>query len=243
MTDKVLLLDLETSPLLGWAWRQYDTDLIEVVKQSTILMVGYRWYHPEVSDDKVHIVDNSRGEKFLVKSLWRLLDEAKTVVAHNGDKFDLRVANSRFLAYRLKPPSPYRTVDTLKLARKHFRMSNRLDNLAQYLSLDRRKSSVDWGVWKRYMQGDKRARAQLAEYCRNDVLMLEAIFTKLSPWMSAHPSKDVYSVSAVCPNPACRSLRVQRRGIAMLKTKARQRYQCQDCGTWFKGEYVNATGE
>ena len=55
-----------------------------------------------------------RNDKRIIKSVWKLLNEADIVIAHNGDKFDLKKLKARFLSNGFVPPMPYKTVDTLK---------------------------------------------------------------------------------------------------------------------------------
>ena len=63
-----------------------------------------------------------------------MFDEADVVIAHNGDKFDMRKANARFGHY--EPPMPVQQVDTLKVARKYFKFeSNKLGDLGEHLGL------------------------------------------------------------------------------------------------------------
>lgn len=81
----------------------------------------------------------SENDFSVVKSLWDLLDKADIVIAHNCQDFDVPMMNSRFVFNDLRPPSPYKIVDTLKIARQNFRFpSNKLDDLGEYLGLGRK---------------------------------------------------------------------------------------------------------
>jgi DNA polymerase III epsilon subunit-like protein len=63
------------------------------------------------------------------------MDEADLICAHNGDAFDIKKINSRLIVNGFKPPSPFKTIDTLKIARRVFKFdSNKLDNIGRYLS-------------------------------------------------------------------------------------------------------------
>ena len=82
---------------------------------------------------------NLDNDFFLVKDLRNLFDEADVLIAHNGDRFDVRKAQARMVAYSMKPPSRYQTIDTLKAARKYFKFeSNRLNDLGQYLGIGKK---------------------------------------------------------------------------------------------------------
>ena len=88
-----------------------------------------KWlFSDEVIHDRLTGKESKRkDDKRITKSLWALyLDEADIVVAHNA--LILKKSNARFLYHDLGLPSPYRSVDTLKIARRNFRItSNKLD--------------------------------------------------------------------------------------------------------------------
>ena len=83
----------------------------------------------------------------LVLKLWCLLDNADIVIGHNLRRFDNKKANSYFLKYGLKPPSPYRTIDTLLIAKAKFALPfNNLDYIAEYVNVGR-KIPTDIQLW------------------------------------------------------------------------------------------------
>jgi DNA polymerase III epsilon subunit-like protein len=86
----------------------------------------------------VILYEDGRGmgenDKPLLDSLWNLLNQADYVIAHNGRKFDCGKINARFIQHDMLPPSPYRIIDTLEIARKSFNFtSNKLQYLADAL--------------------------------------------------------------------------------------------------------------
>ena len=183
-------------------------------------MPDYRGYSAHKEDD----------EK-LVRDLWKVLDEADIVIAHNGDKFDVRKSNARFVFHGLKPPSPYKTVDTLKIARKHFSFnSNRLDDLGHYLGVGRKLPTTGKDLWLRCIRGDEDAWSRMIKYNAHDVALLERVYLQLRPWATSHPDLGSYSKKLVCPT--CHSRNLQHRGYNVTKTGRRQRLQCMDCGAW-----------
>src|ERR1700676_2084813 len=114
---RILLLDVETLPNLAYVWGKYEQNVIEYKQESCLATFAYKW----LDEDKVFVrgLPNYSGykrgsynDKKLVTDLWKLLDAADVVVAHNGDAFDVRVCNYRFIVNGLMPPSPYKTVDT-----------------------------------------------------------------------------------------------------------------------------------
>ena len=167
----------------------------------------------------------------LVKELWDLLDKAEIVIAQNGDAFDLKKINARFIYHNLPPPSPYRTIDTLKVARRYFAFSsNKLDHLGATLGLGRKLEHEGFPLWRRCMMGDRKAWGKMKAYNKQDVLLLEKVYYRLLPWIKNHPNMGMYSDVTSCPKCGSRSL--QRRGIVTTNTSKYHRIQCQDCRGW-----------
>ena len=98
----------------------------------------------------------------LTKTIHRLIDEADLTIAHNGDRFDTRKVHARFAIHGLNPPSPVRSIDTLKVARKYFAFtSNRLNDLGEVLGLGKKESTGGFQLWLDCMAGDARAWARM----------------------------------------------------------------------------------
>jgi len=124
----------------------------------------------------------------LLAELWKLLDAADIVCAHNGDRFDLRFSNSRLLVHGFGPYSN-KSIDTLKIARKHFKFgSNKLDDLGNYLGVGRKLFTLSRDTLLGAVAGNRRCWADLKKYNAQDVLLLERVCLKLRPWATTHPN-------------------------------------------------------
>ncbi len=235
---KVLLFDIETSLSRGYffdLWK--EGNIVEIEASWYMLSFAYKWAH----QNKVHVaalphfpgyLKAPSCDKLLVTALHQLLTEADVVVAHNGDKFDIRKANARFIAHGLKPPSPYKTVDTLKIARKHFKFdSNRLDDLGGYLGVGRKQPTTGKALWLGCMSGDLRAWKQMADYNKQDVRLLCRVYDRLKAWHTTHPDLTFFTRASACP--VCQSPKLQKDGFAYLRTGKRQRMECRTCGHKF----------
>jgi len=171
----------------------------------------------------------------MLKRIHELLDQADVVVHYNGTSFDIPCLNKEFLIYGFSPPAPYKQMDLLKTARSQFRFtSNKLDYVCQKLKLGK-KSQTDFTLWVDCMDLDPDAWEKMEEYNKNDVLLLEKLYTTLRPWIKQHPNYGLYksTTGLVCPH--CGSLRYQKRGFQYTAAYKYQRYQCRDCKTWFRG--------
>lgn len=226
---KILLLDIETYPNVSLTWGKYDQDVIYFLEEWYILCFGYKW----LGDNKVHVLalpDVENSERALLAQLWLLLDEADVVVAQNGDAFDVPRINTRFLSHGLKPPSPYKTVDTLKVARKFAFNSNKLDDLGVSLDEGRKVQHRGFSMWLKCAEGDAKAWAEMKKYNKGDIRLLEKVYRRFLPWISNHPAYGVYVGGQVCPY--CGSGSLQSRGLQRNKTTSYQRLHCSDCGGW-----------
>jgi uncharacterized protein YprB with RNaseH-like and TPR domain len=237
---KLLYLDIETAPSLGWVWAKWETNVIDFKKDWYVLSYAYKWSH----ENEVHTVGlidfpaykrHPENDKALIKTLWRLLDEADVVIAHNGDAFDLPKINTRFLTHKLRPTTPYKTVDTLKIARKVFKFdSNKLDDLGRYLGIGRKLPHTGFHLWKGCMSGDRQSWKLMKEYNGHDVELLEQVYLLVRAWDKNHPQVNKgQTVNEACPT--CGSNNTQKRGFSYTLLRKKQRYQCLGCHRWFEG--------
>jgi hypothetical protein len=228
MSARVLLYDLEVSPMLGWAYDRWDTRLIHVEHESFIMCFAWKW----LDEKKVHtFTAKNRDDLELCELLHSLMDEADIVVAHNADRFDNRVANARFLYHRLTPPAPYKTVDTLKAARRHFKYSsNSLNNLCSMLDIGCKSKDTHSDLWRSCLDGDEKAWRKMLKYNKQDVILLEELYLTLRPYISNHPNVTVYDEVDGCPK--CGSPNTRYRGYETTRSLRYRRVYCNDCGAW-----------
>lgn len=237
---KILILDTETSPNTAYVWGvwQENIPLARLIDSSKILCWSAKWLGDnKVMFDSIH----KSSPKKMLTGIHKLLDEADAVVTFNGDKFDIPVLNKEFLLQGMPPPAPYKSIDIYKTVRRKFRfVSNKLDYISQQLGIGK-KHETDFSLWVRCMNKDSEAWAIMKEYNINDVTLLEETYYKVLPWISGHINHSVVSGTLVCPS--CGSIHYQRRGYAISKAGKYARFQCTDCGSWFKGNKNEAEKE
>ena len=66
----------------------------------------------------------------------------------------------------------------------------------------------------------------------DDLATLEAAHD-LRPLIVDHPHKGLVSGKSGCP--VCGSVKLQKRGFHVARTRKFQRFHCQQCGAWSKG--------
>lgn len=244
-SPRIAFIDIETAPILAAIWQLHEANAVWVERDTFLLSFSVKW----AGDKRINthcLCDypgydiNKHSDLALCGELWKILEEADYVVAHNGDAFDVRKINARFAANGLLPPSPFKTIDTLKIARKRFKFdSNKLDNLGRYLpGCGRKIPHTGAELWRSCVNGDPKAWSILRKYNTQDVRLLERVYERLKPWaqFDLRPYTDAHYGCPVCLSP-----KVQRRGISVARSRRYQRYQCQDCGHWFAGEPCKTT--
>jgi hypothetical protein len=243
LSPRVLFYDLENAPSLGWYYDRYREGNIVADEQDWFLLsFAWQWadekkVHCKALCDYPGYSKNRTDDRHLIKDLHKLFDEADILVAHNGDRFDKRKANTRFLSCGLTPPSPYKTIDTLKIARTQFAIgSNKLESLGHFLGLGGKLPTTGWHLWRKCIDGDTKAWATLKRYNRRDVSLLREVYDRLKPWAPSHPDLRAYESRGGCP--VCQSQNVQMRGFNVAKTRKTQRFQCRDCGHWYSGAII-----
>ena len=210
---KILLFDIETAPMEVYVWncQEQRIHISQIIKDWFILSWSAKWlFEPEIIHDTITPKEIKTGnDKRIVKHLWKMLDTADVILAHNLISFDRKKANTRFLKYGLGHPAPYQTIDTLQVARKEFKVSsNKLDYLCRFLGLDV-KIHTGFDLWKDCLKGDKEALARMDKYCQNDVKILEELYLKLRPYIHSHPNVGLYMETdrPVCPNCGSKKLK------------------------------------
>lgn len=227
---KILLLDIETSPLTVYAWGLWKQNINtkQIVDSSSMLCWAAKW----LGKEEVYFSSVLHGKKKMLKGIYKLLEEADAVVHYNGSRFDIPTLNKEFLEADMLPPAPYAQIDLLKTARQQFRFpSNKLDYVGRALGLGQKVSHEGFELWIKCMNKDKEAWERMEAYNKQDVLLLEKVYIRFLPWIKNHPNKALkHDKELSCPS--CLSNNLMRRGFNFSKTGKYQRYQCQDCGTW-----------
>jgi len=237
MTDhigaRVLLIDIESSPILGYSWKKWDTSIIHIVDDWHLMSVAWKWLHQRKTNV---LATDTVTEKKLTKTIWQLFDDADIVVGHNGDRFDIKKLQAKMKEFDLKPPSPFKSVDTLKIARNHFAFSsNKLDDLGQKLKLGQKTDTGGFKLWLDCMAGDQKAWDKMKAYNKQDVVLLEKLYLELRAWTPRHPNIATYMECERVACAACGSENVQARGYYHTNTGSYKRFMCKDCGTWSRG--------
>lgn len=188
---KIILLDLETSPMLTATFSLYPESIqhSNIVQDWFILTAAWK----ELGASKVKSMTykdfktkNNHDDYGIVKAFREVLVTADVIVGHNLQKFDAKKFNARLIYHSLDPLPNLLQIDTLKEARKIASFSsNRLDYLGTHL-IGEGKQSTTPGLWLKAMEGDKKALKEMKEYNEIDVVRLEELYLRLRPYIKSH---------------------------------------------------------
>lgn len=235
---KVLIFDIETKPLLGYVWRIWEQNLSlnQIKTDWSVLSWSAKWLDDPPSKMMYEDLRKSTSiddDKRLLKSIWKLLDEADVVITQNGNSFDIKKLNARFILNGMKPPSSYKRIDTKLLAQKHFSFtSNKLEYMTEKLNKKYKKLKhtkfPGFEMWTECMKGNQSAWKEMEKYNKYDVLALEELYKIMIPWDQSI-NFNLYHDSAdhIC---TCGSDDLVRNGYAYTASGKFQRYKCNECG-------------
>lgn len=243
--NRILILDVErVSGITQQQW--WDRGDLKnryihhetVVREPRTTIVCAKWYDRE---EVIRLAEwDKGGRKAFLKEVWALLAAADIVVGHNimnaddpwikGDLFFPKIGHKH--RPNLPPLPPYKTVDTLRVARtfKSGVQFKSLDALCQILGIPSKTDAYDREAMNRAVAGSVEDQQRLTEYCAGDVIATQGLYDALRPHIKNHPALYVDGQSRLDTCRACGSETkpIAKRYIADVFTYSMQR--CVACG-------------
>lgn len=234
-TAKILVLDIETAPMRAYTWGIWNQNinLNQIISEWFVLCWSAKWlFEDKVISGKLNQKELNAEDDFrIMEKMWALLNDADIVITHNGDKFDLPKLNTRFLLHGMMPPTPFQSIDTLKVVKKMFKFtSNKLDYINKMMGLNRKVDTGGWELWQRCAEHDIKALDKMSKYCDNDVLILEESYIVLRPWIKPHPNIGLFIIDDAECCPSCGSEEIKMGGVYRTQMAEYYAFRCQDCG-------------
>lgn len=236
--SRLLVLDIETRPALAYVWRLFDENigLEQLLQPSEIISIGAKWYgKPRFFYADVRYVDGkevSPDDRLLMLAMIRnLWSSADAIITFNGDKFDLPKLRGEFLRAGVNPPPPVASIDVRKTTSRMGFTSGKLAHVAPLLGCGDKLDTSGFKLWAEYLEGSAEARTEMKRYNHRDVELLEAVYTKVRPYITTHP--HLGDKAEQCP--ACNSTNIQQRGVRRTRLFWVKRIHCQNCGAWSSG--------
>ncbi len=244
---KILMLDIETSLMSVLCWGIWEQNIsIESILQDWHLIC---WSAKWLFDDKITAdvltpeEAKEHNDKRISENMWKLLDQADIVITHNGNSFDLKRLNTRFIKHGILPPRPYQSIDTLKVAKEHFNFSsNKLDYINEFLGLEKKKDA-SFELWIKCFFGDPKALSEMVDYNIKDTEILEDLYLRFRPFIKGHPNMNLWNVEnvSVCPN--CGDEHLDWKGHYYTYTGRYKAFRCANCGATGRARQIDLEPE
>lgn len=238
--QKVLVFDIETAPMLAYVWGRRDINVATNQIKSDWYVIAWsaKWLGADVVEYRdQRNAKNMEDDRVILSRLWSLLDDADIVITQNGKAFDGKMLNARFIMHGMKPPSPYKHLDTLQIARSAAKFtSNSLEYLTDKLCTRYKKLKHSkfpgMELWKQCLAGNRKAWVEMKQYNIHDVLSTEELYMKLRAW-APQSAPQVYAGSFDCGT--CGG-RLHARGYNFTRVSKFRKLQCSKCATWTLGK-------
>lgn len=240
---KILFLDIETAPIEAHVWQLFDQNvgLNQIVKDWSILSWAAKWQ----GKSRIHYADvrkqkNLRDDSKILKPIWELMDEADIIVGQNSKRFDVKKLNARFILNGMQPPSTYRQLDTMVMAKKHFSFtSNKLEYMSDKLCTKFKKlKHKEFGgheMWAECLKGNKKAWLEMEKYNKHDVLALEELYDKLIVFDNTINFNVYHKMHG--PICTCGNENIIKKGRQYTNGGSYDRFKCTNCGKNFQDKY------
>lgn len=232
----VLIFDIETSPIMFWGWqtgKQHVGDH-QILTDWYVYSWSAKWlcepdiYSACITPDESLINDDKR----VIEEIWKFLDHADIIVAHNAWGFDIRKLNTRFIYHKIPPPSPYQVIDTLRVfQRTALFSSNKQDYLTKQLGLTRKMKHEGWELWMKCWHGDEDALDTMHKYNKQDIMGLEELYMRIRPYIKSHPNMNLFveGDGNACPNCGGGNISWMDKFYTTSVNKY-SCFRCNDCG-------------
>jgi DNA polymerase elongation subunit (family B)/DNA-directed RNA polymerase subunit RPC12/RpoP len=254
---RILTFDIETSRAIVEVFGLFKNDYISIdrVKMpSRILCYSARWLGDGEEDGLFGSSWEDGDEdayKEMVTSIWELLDSADMVVTWNGDRFDNQWIEAEANRLGLSRPAPYKSVDLMKIQKRHFKagiMSQKLQWSARHWLRDSKTPHGGRDLWDdiRYGSDAEKATAQavMKEYCEHDTKLTQDMLFHYLPYIKVNTALYRHDPD----DEVMRCTKCGKSGEMHIHDKpyytgafAYNQYRCGNCGSLSRGKR-NITG-
>jgi len=229
---KRLFFDIETSPNIVYSWRigwNLTITPENIINERAIICISYKWEN----EDKIHTLtwDKDQSDKQMLIDFIKIANQSDEMIAHNGDRFDIKWIRTRCIFHRIPMFPNYKTLDTLKKAKSGFNFnSNKLDYIAQYLGVGAKVKHSGFDMWKGVMSNDSIALKEMAHYCEGDIIVLEDVYLTMQNYIKQNTHAGILNNNLKYSCPCCSSENtiLLKNNVTTMGTIKRL-MECEDC--------------
>lgn len=250
---KVLIYDIEVSPLLAWTYNRYNTNVVKVEQEQKLLSIAYLELvidgNQTILDgdiDNIECItleDVNYDERALTVKLWELFNNNQIVCGFNNKNFDDRHCYKYFMKYNLKPPVPIKQLDIFKEWKKIATLSsNGLDSVNRYLLNDSKTEIKVGDLWYDCLvHKSKEAYSLLKEYNRQDIVLTYNLLKEMVPFTKGIPNLSLLlNHPLACPR--CGYINdFEEANYYYTNVGRYNQYRCNKCNSYLHGRYQDST--
>lgn len=238
---KRLFFDIETSPNIGYFWRAgYKLNIgpENIIEERKIICISYKWEHEDTITTLTW--DSNLCDKQMLIDFIAVANQSDEMIAHNGDRFDIKWIRTRCIFHRVPMFPDYKTLDTLKKAKSGFNFnSNKLDYIAQFLGVGAKVKHSGFDMWKNVMKGDPVALKEMSVYCEGDIIVLEDVYLTMQNYIKQNTHTGVLNGNLKYSCQSCGSENVELfKNVVTTAGTIKRKMECE-CG--FVYEINNAS--
>ena len=221
----------DLNEIKAWAGKRIHAD--DVSEWPRTICAAWKWYD---QPDTVFAAEwEVGGYDGFMRAVWEVFDQADLIIGHNADRFDARHLMGGWAEMGLPAPSPYKVVDTLKIARGTFAYeSNTLDALNKRLGIDAKTDKYDVKIARAAVNGDREAQDRIEGYNRGDIVASEALFDRLRPYAKGIPHLGMWTDDELAC-PSCGSTMTATGKTVHANVQRYEHLTCPNCGSHARG--------
>jgi hypothetical protein len=175
----------------------------------------------------------------MLRKAWQVYDEADIIQGHNIDAFDTKKLKGEWWRMGLPAPRPFKSVDTLKIARREFgEESNTLDSLVKRLGGTGKTDKYDVELARRALDGDKEAQRQIRAYNEGDIDASEFLADSERGWAPNLPFIGTHGDEKRCNQCGSDDLTFDETARYRAVVLDFALYRCGNCGANVRGGWV-----
>ena len=132
-------------------------------------------------DTKAWKAGRRSDDQELAERIFDLLRGCHVAYAHHGEYFDVRWLRTVALRYNLSMPR-FKLIDPAAIGRQKYLVGrNSLEAMGDFMEIPHKKLHIEPNVWRHaLLDDDDDAWVKLVERCESDVMMLNAIASRVT---------------------------------------------------------------
>ena len=244
---KALFYDIETLPNISAHFGSWNENLPYKQRIQESCLLSHSWCWGDDSEIHGSVLTPTEAinhdDERLVLELWSLLDNADIVIGHNISRYDNKKANAYFIKYGLPPVSPFKSIDTLSIAKRKFKFEfNSLAYLAKYLRVTDKIENDGMPLWIDCNLGKQEALNTMLRYNIGDVRTQREVYNILKSYDNNGVNMSLYDSTECLKCVSCGSHNVSMLTNKLVYTPSNKylAYRCSDCSIVMRG---NKSGE